>query len=869
MVQDFTLDEIAWRFEMLQSELIDNISHEEFLNKANILPEDNDISTRILCFASAALVLLQYKGCITVTLHKRGETGDAIFTATRLQCEKTSWIEPDPDTAWTYGTPAKSPMPIPVLFHKKGNEKYTHISLSFSFPKTHFGEFCKRMIGYLRRCYKKDVNVVNLVLFMQKYFNDEAYIRALKSSLPGAFIEDFWNSRSQTPSEVENLMEMVLEEDAHEVYDPFMRTGSNLTFAIENKKYHAQAVSKSRLYNTMFYCAYFGIETHNIKFEDCTTNWDPQNCDTIIATPELGMEVSTENGVEPISTWTLEKVFNSMDKENRRGIMILPANVLTSTGKAQNLRHDITEANLVDTVVLLPSDLFPKTSIAVAIILLKADRTKEAPITFVDFTSLFCETDEFGGNERLLDFDAVQKAIENEDSRYITSVSTDDIREAGYEWFAPKFVKKQTDVPAGYGSFKIKDIIYRNDIWGDSEWGWKIQLLKEENMVWNPFDAYPELEVADRDEEEGLEGYNFFTHSSLIIDFNEGIKTYYFEETREETFLRYKRAVPEQFYCYHINEDMIHIGYLRLLLFKTYYKIALEIASNGQSDIVSALMNTEVTIPLTKEEQKQIYEQEKYNAALEKARKAGLDEAIESMKQEYMMEVRMRKHDMKPFLSQLDSQAKLISFYMDKIEGNEDVVAAIRQKLTGISNAVSELRLHLNRLTEEDIYGQPELINPLDVLKELTGTFNNYSVDMEVDKIALSEAGIESPEIYISRVDMSTLATTIIENAVAHAFTAGGHDYRVHISFTFDKEKNAYIIDFDNNGSPMPIGMDKFRYGLKGEKGAKSNGSGLGGYRVKCITKHFGGDYDVFCNRANKLTTIRVTFPKHNKHEQV
>ena len=68
-------------------------------------------------------------------------------------------------------------------------------------------------------------------------------------------------------------------------------------------------------------------------------------------------------------------------------------------------------------------------------------------------------------------------------------------------------------------------------------------------MVWSPFDTYPELDVVDCDEEEELEGYNFFTHSSLIIYFNEGIKTYYFDETRDETFLRYTWAVPKQFYC--------------------------------------------------------------------------------------------------------------------------------------------------------------------------------------------------------------------------------------------------------------------------------------------------------------------------------
>lgn len=313
---------------------------------------------------------------------------------------------------------------------------------------------------------------------------------------------------------------------------------------------------------------------------------------------------------------------------------------------------------------------------------------------------------------------------------------------------------------------------------------------------------------------------------------------------------------------------MIDVNYLRLRLAQIDKESNGELRRNGIKRWEGGKgINPVLLIPLSLEEQRRIYEDAKLNAAVEKARKEGLDKAIDSMKQEYMMEVRMRKHDMKPFLSQLDSQAKLITFYLDKIEGNDDVVSAIRQKLTGISNAVSELRLHLNRLTEEDIYGSPEVVNPLDILNELTGTFSNYSVALEVDTVALKEAQIDTPEIFISKVDFSTLATTIIENAVSHAFTGESKDYKVLITLSFSANKDVFTIDFKNNGNPMPQGMDKFRYGLKGEKGAKSHGTGLGGYRVKSITRHYNGDYDVFCNRIQSTTTIRVIFPKYNSHE--
>lgn len=865
MIQDLTLDEIVWRYDMLNDLIEDNLEkvQEDFSS------EERDMEL-LRQFIGASLIYLQLKGCITVTLHKGTKPEGVLFTATRLQCEKSSWLEIDPESAIAYDRPSKRDIPVPILFHEEGYEKFTHVSLSFKYPNTNLGDLCKRIIDNLRHWCKKDVNVVNAVVFMHKYFTTEtAYIRSLKRVMPFAFVENLWGFSNQTPFEVEELMGMVLENESSKLYDPFMRTGKNFMFAYKNKKYHAQATNKKHLYTTMFFSGLFDIETEGIKYENCITNWDPQDCDTIIATPELRMEVTTEDNVEPISTWTLEKVFNSMNLDGRRGLMLLPAGILTSLGKAKQLRHDITESNLLDTIVLLPAKLFSNTNAAVAILLLKSGREKDAPVTLGDFSNLYTESDDFEEYQRLLNLDKVNEALENRDPNIFRYVSVDEIRESEYEWFVPKYIHKQLDVPVGYGRFRIKDLMQTTPLL-DNEWGWKSLLLTKEAMTSSPFEAYPVLDIIPNEDEVEYElSHSVFARSCFIIDFSEGIRTFFCEGNSNESFLRYSIAVPNEYYCFHINPEMIHVGYLRLILFETYNNLVVNKISDSSNDIVSSFMNIEVTIPLAIEEQQQIYEQRKLNAALDKARKEGLDEAINAMKQEYMMEVRMRKHDMKPFLSQLDSQAKLIAFYMDKIEGNEDVVSAIRQKLTGISNAVSELKLHLNRLTEEDIFGNPELINPLDVLKELTGTFNNYSVDLDVDKIALNEAGIESPEIYISRVDLSTLSTTIIENAVTHAFTGKGHDYRVHITFTFDKEKNIYIIDFTNNGAPMPLGIDKFRYGLKGEKGAKSKGSGLGGYRVKSITKHFGGDYDVFCHKANGLTTIRVTFPKDYKYEQI
>ena len=876
MMKDLTKDEMLWRYVNLTEYITNEIEE----NNIEVQSEDKDVDyiNDLIC---GSLVYLLKAGAINIVLHNDEDVDGAIFTASREECVNTSWIEPDEDE-YKYGDrPSKREIPVPVLFKEKGNEKYSKISLAFDFPNSNVGRMCKRMIEYLRNSCKKDVNVINSVVFLKYCVTEDLYIQCLRRVMTFAFIDDFWTSSLQTPSEVDDILGMVMEDAAQNVYDPFMRTGINLFYA--NGKYHAQATNKFYMYATMLWAGVSGLDTEHIEYADCVKNWDATDCDFIMVTPEFGKEVVASDGeTESISSFSLEKVLGSMNIENRRALLLLPASALSSNGKTAKLRHDITEANLLDTVVMLPANVFNKTSIAATIIYLKTGRKQGDPITFVDFSSFIEEKEDLDEEKDTIDIERVKEAIDKNDKNFINEVSVSDVREREYEWYVPNYMDYVKQVPAGYRKIllsKLLEPLEETD--GSALVGC---VVREDYLVSNPFEEYVQNpkpfkssfisnlceDKKDDDDDDGEDDesdkYYSYKGTPFVVQYGEKeLKTYYHEF---ELGLFREVNVPKSCHAYRINTDLIDINYLRLRLAQIDKESNGELRRNGIKRWEGGKgINPALLIPLSLEEQRHIYEDAKLNEAVEKARKEGLDKAIDSMKQEYMMEVRMRKHDMKPFLSQLDSQAKLITFYLDKIEGNDDVVSAIRQKLTGISNAVSELRLHLNRLTEEDIYGTPEVVNPLDILNELTGTFSNYSVVLEVDTVALKEAQIDSPEIFISKVDFSTLATTIIENAVSHAFIGESKDYKVLISLSYNAVKDVFTIDFKNNGNPMPQGMDKFRYGLKGEKGAKSHGTGLGGYRVKSITRHYDGDYDVFCNRIQNTTTIRVIFPKYNAHE--
>ena len=875
MIKDLTKDEMLWRYESL----MDYITNEIEDNGIEKLPEDEDVDY-IKDLISGSLVYLQKAGDIKLFLHNDEDVEGAMFTASREECINTSWIEPTEDDMTYLDRPSQREIPVPVLFDEKGYEKYTRISLVFDFPDSNIGRLCKRMITYLRNSCKKDVNVINSVIFLQYCVKEDFYLACLRRVMIFPFIEDHFTNSLQIPSEVDDIIEMVMGDPAQDVYDPFMRTGTNLFYA--NGEYHAQATNKYYMYATMLFAGVMGMDTEHIEYADCVNNWDATDCDFIMVTPEFGREVVTANDeTESISSFSLEKVFGSMNIENRRALLLLPASALSSNGKTAKLRHDITEANLLDTVVLLPANVFNRTSIAATIIYLKTGRKQDDPITFVDFSSFIKEKEDLDEEKDTIDIDQVKEAIDKNDKNYIIEVPMSDVKDREYEWYVSNYMNNVKQVPAGYRKVLLSVLLEPMEEEGMILHSGNI--IREEYLVSNPFEEYEQAPKPgkpfifknkirqlvglenDKEDDDNYE-YDVYKGSPFVIQYGENeLKTYYHDFDFD---LFRDVAVPKSCCAYRINPDLIDVNYLRLLLAQIDKESNGELRRNGIKYWEGSKgINPVLLLPLSLDEQRHIYEDAKLNAAVEKARKEGLDKAIDSMKQEYMMEVRMRKHDMKPFLSQLDSQAKLITFYLSKIEGNDDVVSAIRQKLTGISNAVSELRLHLNRLTEEDIYGSPEVVNPLDILNELTGTFSNYSVTLEVDMVALKEAQIDTPEIFISKVDFSTLATTIIENAVTHAFTGEGKEYKVLILLSYNANKDVFTIDFKNNGYPMPQGMDKFRYGLKGEKGAKSHGTGLGGYRVKSITRHYNGDYDVFCNRLQNTTTIRVMFPKYISHE--
>ena len=179
----------------------------------------------------------------------------------------------------------------------------------------------------------------------------------------------------------------------------------------------------------------------------------------------------------------------------------------------------------------------------------------------------------------------------------------------------------------------------------------------------------------------------------------------------------------------------------------------------------------------------------------------------------------------------------------------------------------AELDAIADQMMEEDMKQQAELdaIND-QMIKEDIKLQAEAEVPLTVSSVIGLDNGIPSnanmymPPIYVAPNDFQRLVNNILNNAKRHGFTnPNKKDYVVQINASIDAESGMYQIDFRNNGDPLPEGMNKMRYGIKGEKAGKTAGTGLGGNYVKSFVEYYGGDYDIFMEDG--WTVVRICLP--------
>lgn len=734
----------------------------------------------------------------------------------------------------------------------------------------HFLAFTERM------SHKAQWNLVDIALSITKDELSEAFEYALRK-----LTIDKNSSEFIQPLEIGKLANEIVKGQGLSVYNPF---SGMMSYPTQMNNYNfmvCEDINREAMNMAILRICLTEKGNKVAPFTNDVAYWQTGRFDLIITTPPFRTKITMHDRASSLElgeTIALKR-FEKSTTEKGQLFTVVPMSFLWSDEKEYaELRKDLIERDFIDTIIMLPSNIFFSTSIATAIVYLSKKKEGKDTVKIVDATDCFIKENPIN----IIDIEAVLKRL-NSENVYSITPSKDDLVKSNYSLDFRRYTPQvEEDIPEGYVARHMDDFV--TPIVGEQHFDeQKGHFVTVSSISDNVFDFYHTPE--DFPLSGNLSNVKKLTEPALIVSALRPFKSCFVKASMDNPVY-----ISSGVRAFHVNEQQIIPEYLGLLLNNNNRSNYFDLRDTGiiipRLTIDQVMHQVVMLFHPTIDVQKAVYQERMEEDKLAKVRELGLQDVINKMKAEYINEVRMRKHDMRPYLREIRSAEKLIRLYMSRKDTMENFDLKVMEQLDNCRAAINNLSDLLERLSSEEEFGTPELLDASAYLqydrklssKEDTPSQPGYKVEYDCDEEAFKEAGMpynlsdsqnKKPHfIKMAHEDLDRLVTNILENSKKHGFTEYGKNYVFHISLSVEQQgsKPMYRIDFADNGNPLPKGMDTFRFGILGEKAGKTAGTGQGGSIVKRIVEHYGGQYDIFSNGEG--TTVRIWLPvEENKGE--
>lgn len=585
-------------------------------------------------------------------------------------------------------------------------------------------------------------------------------------------------------------------------------------------------------------------------------HWPSNKYDTIISMPPFGMRIKMSTPSTNYETATTEEAeliapcrFIESTNENGVCVAFAPVSLLFDGASKKRFRKWAMEKNIIDTVILLPNSLLVGTSIPLACIILRKTPYQNGGIRMIDASGFYTNHQ----NRNHLEVGDLMEAYHTDIKNVSRTVLYKDIQDMDFSWDVNAYLQEALICPDGFNISLLEDLVslphLETATIGDKGLVVKVSDLSDD---W----SRPYVHLENMEQESISRAYACLDREAILVSTIRTLKPSIIKASKEcpvwinpnILVICPNNTIDAEYLCMKLAELTIHtIGVGVPHISKRY------------------LLRQKIVYPELSV-QKSLFIEGSRTLALAKARDMGLQEVINQMKADYINEVRARKHDMKTPMTQLRNTLTLIKELVGEIP--EEYAYRLNKYVERQQKAMNVLSDIVTHIADEDKYATPEIVDIESVLKSFETTTDRYVIEYRRDNASLLEAGIETPRLRIGKVDFVRLSQNIISNAIRRGFVKDNAEYALNI--TLSVEKNFFVIDFSNNGEPLPEGMDKARYGTKGAKGTDSDGSGTGGYIVKSITQHYGGDFDIFSSKFANMdfTNVIVKLPIYREEDE-
>lgn len=584
--------------------------------------------------------------------------------------------------------------------------------------------------------------------------------------------------------------------------------------------------------------------------------WPNGKYDAIISMPPFGLRMGMQTpplffNAGPTEDSELIAPFRFIDNTTDDGVCVAFARTSILYGESSKKRFRIwaVEHKLLDTVILLPGNMLNGTNIALACIILRKKPYRSEAVRMIDATGFYTNYK----NRNLLEVGDLMEAYRADVENISRTVTYKEIEEHDFSWNIKEYFQKEEICPEGFSLSVLEDLISlpRLETCKDGEKGYIVN-VSDLSDDW----SHPYIHIENLSEEYVHRAYSRLDRDAILVSSVRALKPSIIKASEEcpvwinpnILVIIPSEVVDAEYLCMKLSEIKIHtIGEGVPFIPKTF------------------LLRQKIVYPALSI-QKSLYADGVRTLAMAKINELGLQGMVDQMKADYINEVRARKHDMKTPMTQLRNTLTLIKELVNELP--EEYAYRLDRYVNRQQKAMDIFSDIVTHIADEDKFATPEVFDIETELKSLETVADNYRIKYYRDTAALEEAEIDIPYLKIGRLDFRRLSQNIVSNAIKRGFVKDNAEYTLNI--TLSVEKGFYVIDFCNNGEPLPDGMDKVRYGTKGTKGVDSEGSGIGGYIVKSITQHYGGDFEIFSSKFGNMyfTNVIVKFPIYRREDE-
>ena len=745
------------------------------------------------------------------------------------------------------------------ILHAKTPECFIEQAISSSTSQN------KEILNQLLEVYKEKFSKMSIYIFYDLCNR----LNGIERSLLDTYLVRLFDEEISQSHDIHKLIAALSHTTLNTtVYNPYANY-ANLVSELKVANYYGQSTDDAWALGSMRLMAYH-LNPANFRREDSINSWNSWNLkyDFISATALLGKQTGYEEferaysnilesnpTIKSVASHFIIKGIEALTENGKLIALIYPT--VLYNNEELNMRKLLVENDLLEMVIQLPANFINDKNIPAVILVVNMNKQHKGHVILVNAQNYIDKSIKSKFLFEQLVFDIESKEVCDN----IRMVSNEEIIENGFNLNISRYFIAKLTISAGYKTVTLDKLlsVYKNvDLDGNVTIGSFVNEGKYLSGKDLKNDAF-NYKLLNQDIQ-SIQLEDLFVkkiESDILLMSLDGKLNTTWCYASKESPIYFRNNNIEAFL---VDENEIVLDYLVYQLSLEYVQkqmLAYSEFLNGLRKIrLEDLLKVNILLP-SLDEQRGIVEGAKESALMGRAKELNLEKIIDKMKQQYLEEIRMRKHSLaQPLFSTKEGLESLLN-HMTKTGGintldiiNQKHKITLEQHIKNMQVSIAQMASLLNELTEIYSFDQPELVDLGIFIKEYfeANHSNQFEFRLDIDKDVFNHFGLE-PKTLIAKKNLTDIFDNIVQNAINHGFVdQKREDFLIWILLSFDFENDCIQLRIRNNGKPLPVGMDNKRYFMRGEKGGVTGNTGIGGNLIKLIVEHFGGEVTILGN---------------------